>query len=114
MNYRFENRLLGRSFVRYIVPATLTMAFGQIAPLVDAACISARLGDAALSVLSVTAPVYYFINIIAVLGGVSAGVGICGKKVSTSVVAGALMRSIACIKDTVSLKSIAIMLPSLI
>ena len=76
MNYRFENRLLGRSFVRYIVPATLTMAFGQIAPLVDAACISARLGDAALSVLSVTAPVYYFINIIAVLGGVSAGVGI--------------------------------------
>ncbi len=65
-----------RAFAKYIIPTIIALLFGQVAPIVDSLCISNALGETALSAISTINPVYYFFNIIAVLGGVGGGVGI--------------------------------------
>ena len=76
LNPQYEHRLITRGFLRYIGPALVSLLFAQIAPVVDAFCISGKLGDEALSAISVVSPVYYFFNVIAVLAGIGAGVTI--------------------------------------
>ena len=76
INDKSERIFIGKAYIRYIIPAALAMIFGQLAPLVDSVCVSAKLGDTALSAFSTVSPVYYFFNIIAVLGGMGGGIGI--------------------------------------
>ena len=76
LNPQYEHRLISRSFLRYIGPALVSLLFAQIAPVVDAFCIAGKLGDDALSAISVVSPVYYFFNVIAVMTGIGAGVTI--------------------------------------
>ena len=76
IDYQYENRLIFKSGIRYIIPAMLALVFSQIAPLVDAICVSGGLGEVALSALSTVAPVFYFFNIIGALGGAGCGVHI--------------------------------------
>lgn len=76
INDKSERIFIGKAYIRYIIPAALAMIFGQLAPLVDSVCVSAKLGDTALSTFSTVSPVYYFFNIIAVLGGMGGGIGI--------------------------------------
>lgn len=71
-----ERAFIRNGYVRYITPSVFAMVFGQLAPLVDSVCVSAKLGDTALSAFSTVSPVYYFFNIIAVLGGMGGGIGI--------------------------------------
>lgn len=71
---KYEERLLQKCFVRYLGPAVLALIFGQIAPLVDALCVSRSLGEEALSMMSVISPIYYLYNVIAVLFGIGTGV----------------------------------------
>ena len=52
INYKYEEKLIGKSALRYIIPSIITLVFSQTAPLVDAACVSASLGNVALSALS--------------------------------------------------------------
>lgn len=74
LELKYEQRLMQKSFLRYLGPAVLALVFGQIAPLVDAVCISRSLGEEALSMMSVMSPIYYAYNVIAVLFGIGAGV----------------------------------------
>ena len=76
INDRYEKVFIRKGYVRYILPAMLAMIFGQLSPLVDSICVSSKLGDAALSSFSTVSPVYYFFNIIGVLGGMGGGIGI--------------------------------------
>jgi len=75
-NDKNERIFIRYGYIRYILPAVLSMIFGQLAPFVDSVCVSARLGNTALSAFSTVSPVYYIFNIIAVLGGVGGGIGI--------------------------------------
>ena len=76
VNDKYEKIFIRRGYIKYILPAVLSMIFGQLSPLVDAICVSSKLGDAALSAFSTVSPVYYFFNIIGVLGGMGGGIGI--------------------------------------
>ncbi len=76
INPEFEIRLIDKSYMKYILPATLSLFFTQVAPIVDALCISLGLGEEALSAITVVSPIYYFFNVIALLTGVGAGVSI--------------------------------------
>lgn len=76
VNDKSERVFIKNGYIRYIVPNVLAMIFGQLAPLVDSVCTSAKLGDTALSAFSTVSPVYYIFNIIAVLGGMGGGIGI--------------------------------------
>ncbi len=69
-----EHRLIRRSAIRYIIPATLTIACGQIAPIIDSICISTGLGDTELSATSAAIPIMYVFNIIGALGGVGCAI----------------------------------------
>ncbi len=71
-----EERMMKRAFARYVIPTVIALVFEQIAPIVDSLCISHALGEEALSAISTVDPVYYFFNIIALLGGIGAGIGI--------------------------------------
>jgi len=75
-NDKSERIFIRNGYVRYIIPAVLAMVFGQMAPLVDSACASSKLGVSALSAFSTVSPIYYIFNIVAVLGGVGGGIGI--------------------------------------
>ena len=74
IDYKHENQfILHRSF-RYVFPPMLGMIFAQIAPLVDAICVSNSMGEAALSAIGTVGPLGYVFNIIAALGGIGCGV----------------------------------------
>ena len=73
-NYLYEYRLLRKSSLRYILPATLTVLCGQLAPIVDSICISRGLGDIPLSATSVAIPIIYIFNVIGALGGIGCGI----------------------------------------
>lgn len=77
-----ENHMIKKGYVRYMIPTVIGLAFGQFAPLVDSLCISKILGADALSAMSTVNPVYYFFNIVAVLGGIGGGIGIA-KSIGT-------------------------------
>lgn len=44
INDKSERIFIGKAYIRYIIPAALAMIFGQLAPLVDSVCVSAKLG----------------------------------------------------------------------
>lgn len=69
-----ENRLIRKSSLRYIFPPMLGMIFAQIAPLVDAICVSGGMGTEALAALGTVGPVFYIFNVLAALGGIGCGV----------------------------------------
>ncbi len=71
-----DERLLTKAFARYLVLSVISILFCQIAPLVDALCVSYKLGESALSAIGVVSPVFYFFNIPAVLGGIGGGIAI--------------------------------------
>ena len=75
-DHKAENHMIKKGFVRYLIPTVIGLAFSQFAPLVDSLCISKILGEDALSAMSTVNPVYYFFNIIAMMGGVGGGIGI--------------------------------------
>lgn len=74
INYKYESELVKRSAIRYVIPATLSLIFEQIAPIVDAVCVSNGLGNEALSSFSNVSPMIWFTNIIGSLGGVGCGI----------------------------------------
>ena len=74
ISYQYENRLIRRSSIRYILPPMLGMIFAQIAPVIDGICISGTMGEEALAALSTVGPINYGLNIIAALGGIGCGV----------------------------------------
>ena len=74
ISYQYENHLIRRSSIRYILPPMLGLFFAQIAPVVDGICISGAMGEVALSALSTVAPINYVFNVIAALGGIGGGV----------------------------------------
>ena len=74
IEYQHEYTLIRKSAIRYIIPATLTLACGQIAPIIDSICISGGLGDLQLSATSVAMPILYIFNIIGALGGVGCAI----------------------------------------
>jgi Na+-driven multidrug efflux pump len=75
-DYKAEYHMIKKGYIRYMIPTVIGLAFGQLAPLVDSLCISKILGGDALSAMSTVNPVYYFFNIVAVLGGIGGGIGI--------------------------------------
>lgn len=74
INYKYEEKLIGKSALRYIIPSIITLVFSQTAPLVDAACVSASLGNVALSALSNVEPVVMVTSVLGSLGGVGCGI----------------------------------------
>ena len=73
---RADERLLTKAFARYLLPSAISILFCQIAPFVDALCVSYKLGDSALSAIGIVAPIFYLFNIPAVLGGIGGGIAI--------------------------------------
>lgn len=74
IQYKFENRLIRHSSVRYIFPPMIGMIFAQIAPVVDGMCISNSMGEEALAAIGTAAPIGYVFNIVSALGGIGCGV----------------------------------------
>lgn len=74
INFKYETALIKRSALRYIIPATFALIFEQIAPVVDAVCVSNGLGNEALSSFSNVSPMIWVTNIIGSLGGVGCGI----------------------------------------
>ena len=74
IQYKFENRLIKHSSIRYIFPPMIGMIFAQIAPVVDGICISNSMGEEALAAIGTAAPIGYVFNIISALGGIGCGV----------------------------------------
>ena len=74
IQYKYENRFIKHSSVRYIFPPMIGMVFAQIAPVVDGICVSNSMGEVALSAIGTAAPISYVFNIIAALGGIGSGV----------------------------------------
>ena len=59
-----EERMMKRAFARYVIPTVIALVFEQIAPVVDAVCVSNRLGNEALSSFSNVSPMIWVTNII--------------------------------------------------
>ena len=75
ISYRYENRFIKRSSLKYIFPPMIGMIFAQIAPVVDGICVANSMGDEeALAAIATVGPVGYVFNIIAALGGIGCGV----------------------------------------
>lgn len=74
LQYKYENRLIRHSSVRYIFPPMLGMIFAQIAPLVDGICVANSMGEEALSAIGTVGPYEYIFNMIAAFGGIGCGV----------------------------------------
>ena len=68
--------MIKKGYIRYMIPTVVGLVFSQFAPLVDSLCISKILEEDALSAMSTINPVYYFFNIVSVLGGIGGGIGI--------------------------------------
>lgn len=74
IQYKYENRFIRRSSARYVFPPMVGMIFAQIAPVVDGICVCDAMGEEALSAIGTAAPIGYFFNMIASLGGIGCGV----------------------------------------
>ena len=74
INEKEERGLIRRSSIRYMIPLMLGMLFAQSAPMVDAICVSGKLGEDALSALITVMPLGYLISTVGTLGGLGAGV----------------------------------------
>lgn len=75
IQYKYENRFIKHSSLKYIFPPMVGMIFAQIAPVVDGICVSNSMGDeAALAAIATVGPLSYIFNIIAALGGIGCGV----------------------------------------
>lgn len=74
INEKKERGLIRRSSNRYMIPLMLGMLFAQSAPMVDAICVSGKLGEDALSALITVMPLGYLISTVGTLGGLGAGV----------------------------------------
>lgn len=74
INYTSEYKLLTKSFSRFLIPSIISILFCQIAPFVDSLCVSAKVGEAALSAIGIITPIFYILNIPAVLGGIGGGI----------------------------------------
>ena len=75
IQYKYENRFIKHSSLKYIFPPMVGMIFAQIAPVVDGICVANSMGDeAALAAIATVGPISYIFNIIAALGGIGCGV----------------------------------------
>lgn len=74
IQFKYENRFIRHSSLRYIFPPMVGMIFAQIAPFVDGVVVSNSLEEVALSAIGTTGPISYIFNIIAALGGIGCGV----------------------------------------
>ena len=74
INEKEERGLIRRSSIRYMIPLMLGMLFAQSAPMVDAICVSGKLGEDALPALITVMPLGYLISTVGTLGGLGAGV----------------------------------------
>ena len=82
IDFRFEDRLIGKSSVKYIIPAMIGLLFGQISPIVGGISISRTLGETAFSALSTIEPIQLVFSAMGALVGV--GCGITASKCSGS------------------------------
>lgn len=74
IEYQYENRLIHKSSIRYIIPAMIGLVFGQLAPVVGGICISQSLGEVPFSALSTVEPINLAFSAIGALGGVGCGI----------------------------------------
>lgn len=76
INYVYEDKLIRKSSLHYLVPAIIGLVFGQLSPVIGGICISGSLGEVPFSALSTVEPVNLILSAIGCLGGVGCGITI--------------------------------------
>lgn len=74
IEYQYENKLIRRSSIHYIIPAMIGLVFGQLSPMIGGICISQSLGEVPFSALSTVEPINLIFSAIGALGGVGCGI----------------------------------------
>ncbi len=76
INYVYEDKLIRKSSLHYLIPAIIGLVFGQLSPVIGGICISGSLGEVPFSALSTVEPVNLILSAIGCLGGVGCGITI--------------------------------------
>ena len=56
INYVYEDKLIRKSSLHYLIPAIIGLVFGQLSPVIGGICISGSLGEVPFSALSTVEP----------------------------------------------------------
>ena len=108
INYIYEDKLIKKSSLHYIIPAIIGLVFGQLSPVIGGICISSSLGEVPFSALSTVEPINLIFSAIGCLGGVGCGITIskCSGSGDKSVAARIFTRTVIALMVACALMSV--------